>query len=213
MDYLIQHKNQIEILYLLSGPIMLVTLLIGLAQLWLVRKDIAAKYKRECLNTTLNIFDQKIPKIVELQRKLYEIEDEGNVSDFNYEMKTFNFRDLPDGNTWITEFQSSPKMRHAAINLLNEIELLARVILSGMADEDFAYKAENVFYIETVSQFKSHIAFFRDPAHPNTYEVIIELYERWSKRRKIDDVEQKIKQSVDELSTVPKVSKIRSIGQ
>jgi hypothetical protein len=213
MEYLIQHKNVIEIFYLLSGPLMLIALFIGLVQLQIVRKDIAAKYKRECLNTTLSIFDKKIPKIIDLEKEYYEIALTEVQSNFTHKMRTFDFNELPKGDKWVTEFLESENTFNTAIDLLNEIELLARVILSGMADEDFAYKAENTFYIELIERFKPHITVLRDIDHPNLYDVTIELYDRWINRRKLDNVHKQFEQSVVQLNSVSPVKKIRGIGQ
>ena len=182
MNYLLQHKAIIEILYLLSGPIMIIGVFIAIIQLRIIKNDISTKYKRESIKETLYIFENKIQKIESLRTILGDAENKEEIEETPPFCNSFSQTDFPENDPWLEKFIASYETYNAAIDVMNEVELMVHYITSGIADEDLAFSLQGKYLIKTINNLRCYISALRHEDNKGLYEQVICLYDKWSSR-------------------------------
>ena len=211
-EYLISNKATVEIIYLLSAPIMLIGLLIGLFQLYLIKKDFEVKYKREAIRDTLNIFQNKINTLENLWVELGTATVEEELKAYTNTIVGFSIDSFSKNDKWLIDFKNTFLTYNKSVDLLNELEQLAQFIQSGLADEKLAYSLQGQYFVKSVDRLKHYIAAHRDSEHMQSYSEIISLYTKWSRIIEHEKLMVLHKETAEKIDKIPKKAPNKPIG-
>ena len=214
MNFLIENKDYIEVIYFLSGPLLLIGLLITLWQIILFKKDSYIRYQRESLKETLAIFDRKIALVESLKVKLWKAEEDESVPDLDKSyVENFEIVESEDSEAWIDAINNSEMVYNYSIDLLNELDTLAQFIVSGLANAEFAYKNNASYFIQVVNDFEHYIGLHTiNEESKDAYQSVIELYQRWYARKKKEKLLLQHKQASEEIKKIIIPPEIKNIG-
>jgi hypothetical protein len=211
VESLVEYRNFLEVVYFISGPLMLVGVVAACFQLRVLRKDLEVKYKREAIRETLLVFDNKVPRIEELKETLWLAEHDDELGDYiSNGCVSFEFSSLDRSQGWVEDFAAASRSVHCSIDLLNEIDGLALSILSGLSDEDYAYRSEGLYFLTLASTFSHYVAWHR--SDEPYYEAVVELYNRWSARKAASEIADRHRRELEELNGRPSYAPVKIIG-
>jgi len=186
VNWLMQYRNELEVIYFLSGPLMFLGVVIAWLQLMSIRRNIRVKNKREAIREvfeTLKDFGKATDIKYELDCKL---DGAGLLSNMP-KISGFNYSDLPPNCAWSESYRENSDCYNLGIDLINFIEPVAQRILSGLADEKYAYKVEGYYFFGLLENNKAIIACHREKGHEDAFKDSIELYDLWKARKAKDD--------------------------
>lgn len=212
MEYLISNRPIIEIFYLLSGPLALIGIGVGLFQVYILKRELHLKYRRESIKETLMAFERIAPLIDQKYLDLANAHVERSIPVYDKELDTFDYDGFPDNCAWLAQVENDNFFADISIALLNHIESLAQIVLSGLVDEDFAYETNGFYFINLVEDLRVYIAANRDGKNRFAYSSTIRLYDRWSVRNKNEGLLQQHIKLTAELGKIPKTKIIKPIG-
>lgn len=203
-------KDVLEFLYLLSGIGIIFTLVIGLNQIKLFKKDLETKNKRASVEKSieyLNWFASDfIPKFAQYQSKLKEMESKK----VKIKMDDYFFLDMDLNKEIIT---NAIKMSSSGgDNLINQLEFFSAAMISGLADEELAFSPLSKVFCESVEDFYILICLGREDKESNQYGNVIALYKLWKKRITKTKLEKEQKSLSEQLEKYDGQEKITSIG-
>ncbi|USH01083.1 hypothetical protein K6Q96_09025 [Grimontia kaedaensis] len=183
MEYLIENRQYLEILYFISGPLTLIGVAIALIQLYLFKRDLNTKYRRESMQLTLEMFHPKSLRLSELSRKMDDAFELEEIEIPNIEVKEFLYESIQN-EPWTKKFQDSIEAYNASIDYLCEVDHIAQVVLSGLADEEFAFKCQGSYFVEVVNEAKPMILAIRNSDNSEVFRDTIDLYNLWNAKVK-----------------------------
>lgn len=200
--FLEKHRAQLEVLYFAVGPLMLVGVIVAWLQLILLRKDLKAKYRRDSIKEVFRSLE-RFTNIMDMSLALEESLEEDGLWKKSPKIEGFHFSDFPRDCDWVRRFLDS-KSCNISIDLLNDVELLSQRILSGIADERYAYKIQGNFFINLVDKHRAEIAAHRTTGQEENYKDTVELYEIWMHRRKRKEVFAKLQAEIKGFLLMPR---------
>jgi hypothetical protein len=214
MDYLLAHRAEIEIVYFIASSAMTIALVLGLVQLFYLKKDLEVKYKREAIKESLAIVSGFISRANDMAVRLMQKQEEESMPKKpDIKFKDFWSSEFPPGDPWLSWFRKSNQAYLLSINLLNELDHFAVVMLSGLADEGFTYQMEGIFFIEHVESIKHYLAANREGTNKECASSLIKLYQMWTARRARENLVMEHQKTATELKRIPIVPKVSLIGE
>lgn len=203
-----------EFFYYLSGPFIILLLLVailqlrtGVNQLLLTRSEIAIRFKRESILLSLDLCEKGIKKINLSHKKYHEIISKNKYNHYQRKLNTFDKSSFDKNCAWLDSFfnDDNVMIHDAAVDVLNELEVFAHYALSGVLDEPFAYNAEGDIYISIMKDMKPCIAAIRDSHDSSNLAKSIKLYGMWEKKKEKESLE-------DKLSTIGEIKQTKMLG-
>lgn len=212
MEFVSKYKDIAEFVYFLSGPLLLIGLIIGIYQIKYLKRDLSIRVSRESMLLSVSIMEDKFKDI---RRVISDVSKEHFILEFNGEVNGFEISTIVDKDNWKEQYESDEyyEFRSSTKSCLNSLETLAQYIYSGICDEQLCYKLENTLFIDYVEYFQQYIAIARKNEDDPTYEHIIKLYYLWHKRLEHDNLSNDRNKINTKLSKVHKPNFLKVIGK
>lgn len=208
--YLKEQKGYLEVLYLVSAPLMLLGVIVAWLQLILLRRDLRAKYKRDSIKEVFKSL-KGFALLTNLSLSLENSLDDEGLWKKAPPIKGLDASCFPVGCGWFIRYTNSASA-NIAIDFFNELEMLSQKILSGIADEHYAYKIQGSFFIGLVEKHRAELAALRQTNEDDGYGSIVELYTMW-KHRQIREIEfKKVKAQIKKILQMPKGKRTKIIN-
>jgi hypothetical protein len=184
-------RQWLEILYFISGIVVAIAALLGLKQVLLLKTDITTRNKRLSVEKSIEHLDRFAKTVSPLAQK-YLQNIRGNGLSF-YNGPIIDFKKI--GLKQKSDFElCKKKLDLDPLDLLNELEVTAAAMVSGLADEKLAFNPLGRSYCDLVEKIYDVICLCRD--EEEYYSNIVALYQLWKPR--IDKIDlEKQKQKID----------------
>ncbi len=102
MEVFIQkYKDLAEFIYFLTGPLMLVGVIVAIVQLYFYNRDMKTKIERESLQLSLATLERKFTEIDTAQSKAFKYESDAEIPSFEGEVKGFSRELIECENDWL----------------------------------------------------------------------------------------------------------------
>ena len=206
-----RHKDELEVIYYFSGSLMLLGVAVGWLQLYYIRRDLKAKYRRDSIREVFNSLEG-FAQASDMSYELDILLDNDGLFDDRPDINGFNYSDFPEGCSWLKRFENSAASYDYAVDFLNFVEPMSQRILSGLADERYAYRIEGSFFLNLINKQRTVIAAHRALGHEDTFKDSIELYELWRNRRAREEARAKLLSEIRIFLRMPK-DKVRKTIQ
>ena len=206
-------RGLLEILYFISGPLLVIVSGFGLYNLKIAKDDLMVRCKREAASLAaaqcLRFSNEIIPLINAFDKELKNnvfLEYKGIVRKFHFDAVKSDL-----DSTTIAKAVDFIRTSENLANTLNALESFAVYFTEGVADEAIAFSSVGSTFCFTVKRYYVILCFLRNKPGSNHYEDLVKLYEIWSSRMKRHDLENRAKQIEVELTSL-KPGQIKPIG-
>lgn len=210
IDWVTHWRPIFETMYFIASIGLFATVIIGLYQIKLLKKDIGDRNKRAAVEKSieyLNWFATGfIPSFEEYVIRINQagvIKHDGPYTEFIF---------TPDFNVHIANVKDSlDKFKeNNGLSLANELEFFAAALRSGLADEELVYNPIAEFYCNSIETFYVGYCEYRKDSESPLFTNSVQLYMMW-KGRLNKSKEDKEKKRHDVSSSMSN-KRIRSIG-
>ena len=215
MDFIAQYKPLVEFLYLLSGPLMLLGLLIAILQLIFYRREAKDRFERETIINSMNILHSKLKDICKHISELKNLDSYHDVPEFEGEIKSLHRAGINCTNECLAKYNDDDNYEYYNIicDILNELETLSQYVLSGITNEELCYKLEGANYLEIVEDYKPFLAFEIEKEDDVFYENLKTLYQLWSEKRSHDITFNEHKKLSSNLKSFKRPKSLKVVGE
>jgi len=175
----------------------------GLQQIKLLKADIITRNTRQAVEKSIEYMDKFANKLIPLQSEYHIFLKEKGIS------KSIGPVDFTEKKELISLKPEILKIKLSYPNLnnyVNELELLAAAINSGLADKDLAFQPMGRAFCKMVEQVYDIICLSRSRNKTNMYANISTLYTSWKELINQNDLiceKNEIEKSLACLSTQP----------
>lgn len=194
----------LEKAYYVSGIIMTLSVIIGLLQIYYLKRDIKTSNQRAATEKSvefLNWFSSfYLPKYGEYREKIKKLREGNKVFDElfskKYEIDENFSKKINDDDMLVLAL----KAKAGGEDLLNHLEFFAAAMISGLAESEIVFKPLAKVYCEFVEEFYLFICYNRRENNSNLFSNVVELYKKWSHRiekEKLVTQQKEIKQKMD----------------
>jgi len=215
VEFITKYKDIAEFIYFLSGPLMLIGLVIGLYQLKYLKKDISVRVSRESILLSVSIMEDKFKELNKHTEKAFNDDHFPDRPFFEGKVAGFHRSTIESENDFLSQMES---MEHSEFvnsiyDCLGSLETLAQYINSGVCDEEKCYRLEGPLFISHVDDLREFIAFERKNEDDNLYENIVSLYQLWAARLEHDNLLKKSNEINTKLKYSRKPRALKVIGK
>lgn len=203
LDYLVSHRAELEVIYFISGPLMFLGVVVAWVQLYYIKRDINSKYKRDSIREVFTSCEG-LGKANDMSYELSSMLDEEGLLSGCPEIKGFDYSDFEPGCAWLKQFEENKRCYNKSIDFINIIEPISQRILSGLADEKYAYKIEASFFLKIIEEQRAVIAAHRSLDSEDAFKESLELYTLWKNRRKREEARAKLVAEIKDFLRLPK---------
>lgn len=205
----------LETVYQVSGILMTLTLILGLVQIYYVKRDLTITNRRAAAEKSIEFLNwfasYLMPNYQKYRTRIAELESD------NEDLRTLLRKNRQFDDTFTQDDFNDEDMLVAFIqgeaggeDLLHQLEFFAAAMVSGLADAEIVYRPVGLLYCMMVEDLALLLCLNRQDErkqlHPNT----VELYRKWSHRLARDrlreaqqDISEKMKQYEDgKLKTI-----------
>lgn len=197
-------RPYLETLYFSAGIVLAGGLVLTYRQLLLNNQDMQVRNKRAAMEKAIEACERYVNNCMPLGEKITEklrgsnlpTNYSGLIGDFSFESMTKN-----DLDNAVKRYSSSPEKW---FKMLNQLELIASMFISRVADEKTAFTIIGSSYCKRVSSYYDIISADRDEkikANP-PYNNIVILYLLWHPRLKKIELEAQKQQTEKEMSQI-----------
>jgi hypothetical protein len=192
-------KEIIELLYYVAGVGLFGTLIVGLLQLNVLKKDLQIRNKRASVEKSLEFLkyysDELLPLINKYYRELNkEIPKPKSVKHLINETFTLNPKELD--KEIIAETIVREKM--GVTQILNKLEFFSIAMLNGITDESLIFTPVARDFCETFEEQYVVIALHRSNGIA-PYNNIVELYKVWNNKLEIEKLESEMDEKAGKM--------------
>ncbi|NOU54935.1 hypothetical protein HN020_09255 [Brevibacillus borstelensis] len=223
-------KEYLEVAYFISGIVMAGTIVIGIYQIRLLKRDLVIRNQRAAVEKSIEYLDwfasDFMPEYTAFQNQFNDIKKQLNENAKDkpkmqqllkrvtetLEIKDDDFAKKPDNLNILEDIRLKILLNTNANDLLNQLEYFAAAMMSGLADEELAYKPLSTMYCRVIEEFYLIICVSRGDKHSNLYTNVIGLYKMWKNRLKKDALKGKRFELNEELAKCPDDTKVKAIG-
>jgi hypothetical protein len=217
MEIIDTTKSLIENLYLISGPILLISIIIGIYQLNSSKKlfiqaenvlDINSK--RDSIKFAIEQHKYIQDKLIPLELEIMEIKSKNKLKIYKYneEFKHFTINELKSfGNDKMKKYLSNSgdlEYTKKAIELVMKLNMISVPFNTLVADDEIGFKSFGIYYCKIIESYYPMIALLREQENDFRYNDIRELYNRWNKKleeTKIDEELNNLIKKKNEIKT------------
>ncbi|WP_047246179.1 hypothetical protein [Maribacter thermophilus] len=204
-------KSIIENLYFLSGPLLLITLIIGIYQIkisWInikqTKQSLVINSQRDAIKLAIaqDKYIQENIQPIELELMKFREENKYKMEFYKENLKKFTYDELIGfGETKLKNYlkvsgiNDSDKVDKMAI-LAHRMNTIAMAFNSKIADDETGFKTIGQYFCNVVHAYYPIMAITRKKESDINYFAIKELYLRWNKRL----TDTKISSEIEELT-------------
>jgi len=181
----VQIKDIVEFLYYISGIGLLTTVILGIIQLKVLKKDLHDRNKRAAVEKSLELLaffsDHFFPAVSEYTAKVKTENGKPCDTKSYFDGKFYiNLKDLPKE----LMVESIIKDKCGLTHLLNKLEFFSIAILNSVADENLIYTPVAGSFCDFVEREHINISVMRANGIP--FKNLIDLYEKWKKKMAVE---------------------------
>lgn len=215
MEFIEQYRPYVEFLYLLSGPLMFVGVIVAIIQLYTHRKETKVIFERETISSSLNILDTKLKGIYSACEELEKLESYQHIPVFEGEVRGLDKTKVTCTNDCLIKFYHEDYFDHlcGVTVILNELETLSQYILSGILNEELCYKLEGNHFLQYIEDYKPFIACERNSEEDPFCENLVKLYDLWSSKAAHDKAIRIHQRSLQEINKSKRPQPLKTIGE
>jgi len=182
MEFIEKYKDVAEFVYYLTGPFLLIGLVVAIAQLYVFRKEAVIRFSRETINNSISILERKVKELRDAQDELWEVEKELDFPSYDGELSELSKNGFGESCEWLARLHHDDCMEivNSATQLCNEIEVFAHYVFSGITDEDMCFDLQGTLFLAYMEDNKHYLAALRENGDDETYKSAVKLYELWS---------------------------------
>lgn len=192
-------RNILEIVYFISGPLLVITSGLILLQIKLAKQNLIASYellaqekkdlklraKRDSIESSCEQIKKYMEEIVPMRWELNEYIKLIKLE--HIKRLTFTRKDLKmsreDFDKWYENVKSDPGKSEKTISILNKLETFSIYFIKGIADESVAFSSMSISFCEIVEDLYPLICIYREDNRENSYFTnLAELYKLWKER-------------------------------
>lgn len=164
----------LENIYYISGIVLAIIGVFGLAQILLMKRDAKIKYARQSVDNSIRVIERYLYNFVNLHDALYEKLKKENVPEYDGTIEN-----LPD----IDLDNLSKRLNYDFHLLFNELEIISASILGGTCDDDFCFRAIGRTYCSAVAiNFDILTGLRTSETRFDYYDNTWELFDLWRNR-------------------------------
>lgn len=197
-----------EVLYCLAAVVLATVGIIGLRQVFLIKYDIKARYQRDANHEAMELIRHYSDTSIPIYNKWYEQQEKEHIPDYKGEVGDFSHFPKERIKAALARI---PENNDYLLAALNELELIAAGVNSGLANEDMAFYTFGRSFCNMVRYNYDIICVLRYGETIKEYSPIVDLFNRWDKRIKRIELESK-KADIDEALKKTIDQRIRAIG-
>lgn len=212
MEFVTKYRDIAEFVYFLSGPFLLIGLIIGIYQIKYLKRDLSIRVSRESMLLSVSMMEDKFKDI---SRVINNASSNHLILEFDGEVNGFDMSTIVDKGNWKDQYYSDKyyEFNSSIKSCLSSLETLAQYIFSGICDEQLCYKLENTQFINYVEYFQQYIAIARKNEDDPIYEHIVKLYYLWHKRLEHDNLSNERNKINTKLTKVHKPNFLKVMGK
>lgn len=186
MEFIANFRDLAEFIYFLTGPFLVIGVVIAIFQLKAFRSEATTRFSRESIQISLSLLDRKLSDINKMQVNVWSVQKKHNIGWFNGRVDDLNKDGISQDIQWINWMNSeeSREISDLVFELLNEVENFTHYIYSGLVDEQLCFELEGSRVLKFIDFNKQYIAYARESNSDTTYNGIVRLYEEWSAKEK-----------------------------
>lgn len=225
MEWLIEHRNALEVLYFLSGIILALASGFVAFQVYiakgsfdvaikafnLAKTDSNVRLRREAIVIAANRCEQYAKEILPLLGR--NVDDIGTLGISNNVWKLENnfldessIKDWNAANEWLSKLRQS-EISNETVRLLNILESFAIYFVKGAADEQVAYPSIGISFCEHIDGFAPYLILLRQQKIPGQtsgpFQNIATLYKIWSDRISKEALQIESNKISEKMSRIP----------
>jgi hypothetical protein len=211
LEWLDENRTYFETAYFLASIGLVTSLIIGMKQLKLVKKDMIAKSRRSAAEKSLEYLDKAatriFPAILEYRKK-FKLEVHNSVDTSSYYDEEFNYPLALLDKTIVAEL--IVKQNCGVTQILNELESFSVAINERVVVDEIMFTPISKTLCNFIKDEYLILAVNRNLGTP--YQNLINLYLKWSERIEVNnlelqkkEVENKIKQKGSRHKSSPPI--------
>lgn len=208
-------KSILENIYLLSGPIVAIISVVGLYNIFLLKKGIITSTRRDAANHTIKQTDFFCNTIIPLYDEYMHLCKSENIKGIPCEISLLktnieSFKIDKGEELYNSGFEKIGKYEDQYRIILNKIELVALTFYKGVALEQMGFEVIGLVFCEVVKELSFEIASQRENENDYTLEHILRLYDVWSVKLNKEQLKMEKKKASKKLKTI-KTTNIKTI--
>jgi hypothetical protein len=197
MAWLTSIRPLLETLYFIASIGLFATVILGIQQMKLLKKDISDRNKRAAIEKGVeylhNFATAYIPKFDQFREHVL---NEG----VSFYTGPFDENFIYNGHYSSKDPEVVQRLKvyekYEATNLANELEFFAAVVLSGLADEELIFNPLSTVTIEIIECLYPVYCKHRNDIDSRMFTKTLELYKMWKARiNYIDELKEKRRKS------------------
>lgn len=214
VEFINQYRPYIEFAYLISGPAMLMSIIIGMMQLRELRKESRVKIERESIKLSIEVLAKTNEQIINFRSATLESERDSEMIPFLGSYDANFLIDREANKAWLEKFDSDEciDLYNNSMFLFNCIEGLAHYLNSGVIDDEFCYKLESSSILGLIDECGKYMA-----AHvtlqSEVYSEAITLIQRWRGMQNKSLIHEKKSALAKEEENVKNIQPISVLGK
>lgn len=215
MEFIVEYRPYVEFFYLLSGPLMLIGVIVAIFQLYFHRKESKIRFNRETISASMNILNTKLKAIYSAVDELEKLDSYQEVPFFEGDIRGFNKDNVTCTNECFTKYNDEDNHDHKSgvINVINELETLSQYILSGILNEELCYKLEGSHILSFIEDYKHFIALERESDEDEFYQHLIKLYDLWFHKANHDKATKAHEKATEAIKKSKRPKALKIIGE
>ncbi|MNJ49260.1 hypothetical protein D3C77_444790 [compost metagenome] len=213
MEFITTYRPYAEFAYFLSWPLLLATVIVALLQIKAFKEEARTRFKREIIAASISVLESKLLSIANHYERAHNDECESTPPDFKGDIVDVKYSTSFFDSEWLEWYEnhSEAKFRNSINSTINEIEILANYIYSGITDEELCYKLERHSILGYIQDLLPYIAFARTDDRLVVYENTVKLYIDWSNKVEHDKSQNQLKAIEEQLQKQKRPDSVKSI--
>ncbi|GFM80324.1 hypothetical protein PSCICN_10160 [Pseudomonas cichorii] len=206
MEFIEKYKDLAEFIYYLSGPLILLGLIIALLQLKAFKNESSIRFKRETIATTLTILEQKLDQIEDSYNACFEDELAEEMPEAKHPKLGFSKNSSQFDQDWLDWYTHDDQVVffNRVTDTLNAIETLSQYIFSGITDEELCYKLDHIRAMHYIEVTREYWAESRAEDDSHLYEGIYSLYILWGQKMQHDKSQKELVLAANNARSKPR---------
>jgi len=207
-------RSVLENLYYLSGVLILISIVIGLRQLYLTKSTLEINSKREAASLAAKQVEVYTTRIIPLLNKVFFEEQRQKVIHFDVEVDEFKASALIK-NMGEEKYQAAIleriKICTIVLEAINAMEAFSVYFIKEVADEEIAFSSVGRTFTKSVESLYFDISCVLADDNDKSFQNLIKLYDMWSKRLKKERLERDKEGLTKQIENIQSL-KVKPIG-
>jgi flagellin-specific chaperone FliS len=214
MEIIDNSKSLLENLYFISGILILITIVIGLIQLFYTKKTLITNSKRDAATLAAQQVEIYMNRVIPLHNKLFHFEIEKDLDKPKLEVGEFCTKSLIEtlGNDKYLEIMTDRvKVTPLTLAIFNSMEAFSVYFIKEVADEEIAFSSVGRTFTKSVESLYFDLANCRESKDSKSFQNLVELYTLWKNKLSKEKLQNDKHNLSEQLKAIESVT-IKPIG-